>query len=36
MSRHARPVDERGGFADAFGALGGVGGHVGAPHEVIR
>jgi len=29
-----RLFEERGGFPDALETLGGVGGHVGAPHEV--
>jgi len=28
----ARVVEERHGFPGALGAVGGVGGHVGAPH----
>jgi hypothetical protein len=31
----ARVVDERPGFARALGALGGLGGHLGAPQLVI-
>ena len=28
-----RVIEERHGFPGALGALGGVGGHVGAPHR---
>ncbi|MBI2205597.1 MAG: hypothetical protein HYU41_17260 [Candidatus Rokubacteria bacterium] len=34
MAEQQREVDERAGFAGALGASGGVGGHVGAPHEI--
>ena len=34
MSPHNREVEERPGVPGALRALGGVGGHVGAPHVV--
>ena len=34
MSLQTREVEERHGFPGALRALGGVGGHVGAPHVV--
>ncbi len=35
MSAPDRRVEERRGFPVALRALGGVGGHFGAPHEIL-